>query len=260
MYKNNLHSVLQRVLVTIVSGLLLVGCVSDGKGKPNRPVDKAKSLELHLQLAQGYIDRGNRESARHHLRKAMDINSRSPEASETLARLYQLEGEPALAEEAFKKAIKSKKNFTLAHNNYGVFLFGAKRYEEALVQFEQAAQDLDYTGRASTLVNVGRTALLLGKNERAKSALEHAVVLDRGMAEAHIELADINFQNQEYAAAKQHLDRYQALGQITPRSLLLGIRLERVFGNKDKEASYLLMLKNRFPYSKEYLEYKQTMM
>ncbi|HEY0894045.1 MAG TPA: type IV pilus biogenesis/stability protein PilW, partial [Cellvibrio sp.] len=43
-------------------------------------------------------------------------------------------------------------------------------------------------------------------------------------------------------------------------ALLLGIRLERVFGNKDKEASYLLVLKNRFPYSKEYLEYKQTMM
>lgn len=260
MQKNKLHKLLQLLLVGIASVVLLAGCVSDGKGKPNRPVDKVKSLELHIKLAQGYIDRGNRESARHHLRKAAEIDRNSADATETMARLYQLEGEPALAEESFKKAIKAKKNFTLARNNYGVFLFGAKRYEEALEQFELAAEDLDYTGRASTLVNVGRTALLLGKNERAKAALEHAAVLDRGLGDAQIELADINFQNQEYAAAKQHLDRYQALGQVTPRSLLLGIRLERIFGNKDKEASYLLMLKNRFPYSKEYLEYKQTMM
>jgi type IV pilus assembly protein PilF len=70
----------------------------------------------------------------------------------------------------------------------------------------------------------------------------------------------MSFINQEYAEAKKHLDRYQALGQQSARALLLGIRLERVFGNKDQEASYLLVLKNRYPYSKEYLEYKQTMM
>ena len=260
---NKFLKLLQLVLISVISITLLVGCVSEGKGnsaKPNRHVDTAKSLELHIKLAQGYIEKGNRESARHHLRKAGEIDKSSPEAMETLARLYQLEGEPALAEQTFKKAIKRKKNFTLANNNYGVFLFGAKRYEEALAQFELAASDLDYDGRAAALVNVGRTALLLGKNERAKAAFEHATVLDRGLAEPHIELADMSFQRQEYADAKKHLDRYQALGQQSSRSLLLAIRLERIFGNKDKEASYLLVLKNRFPYSKEYLEYKQTMM
>jgi type IV pilus assembly protein PilF len=263
MQMNNFIRLLKLTLVSVVAVVLLAGCVSEnknGSGKANRHVDKAKSLELHVQLAQGYIEKGNRESARHHLRKAADIDKNSPEAMEALARLYQLEGEPVLAEETFKKAIKRKKNFTLANNNYGVFLFGLKRYEEALVQFELAASDLDYNGRASALVNVGRTALLLGKNERAKAAFEHAAVLDKGIADPHIELADMSFQRQEYADAKKHLDRYQALGQQSARALLLGIRLERIFGNKDKEASYLLVLKNRFPYSKEYLEYKQTMM
>ena len=254
---------LKLTLVSVVVVMFLAGCVAEKKGsteKAERHVDTVKSLELHIKLAQGYIEKGNRESARHHLRKAAEIDKNSADAMETLARLYQLEGEPALAEETYKKAIKRKKNFTLANNNYGVFLFGAKRYEEALAQFELAASDLDYDGRAAALVNVGRTALLLGKNERAKAAFEHAAVLDKGMAEPHIELADISFQRQEYADAKKHLDRYQALGQQSARALLLAIRLERIFGNKDKEASYLLVLKNRFPYSKEYLEYKQTMM
>ncbi len=259
MQTNNLLRFTRCVLLVVVAALFVTGCVSEG-GKPKRPVDKVKSLDLHIQLARGYIDRGNRESARHHWRKAVDIDKNSPEATETMARLYQLEGESKLAEETFKKAIKAKKNFTLARNDFGVFLFGAKRYEEALAQFELAASDLDYDGRAGALVNVGRTALLLGKSDRAKAAFEHASVLDRSSADAHIELADINFQTKDYAKAKDHLDRFQATGQQSPRALLLGIRLERVFGNKDKEASYLLVLKNRFPYSKEYLEYKQTMM
>jgi type IV pilus assembly protein PilF len=261
MQMNRFIKLLKLTLVSAVAIVLLAGCVSDGQGgKPKRQIDKSKSLELHIKLAQGYIDKGNRESARHHLRKASEIDKNSADALEARARLYQLEGEPALAEATFKKALKRKNNFTLANNNYGVFLFGLRRYEEALVQFELAASDLDYDGRAAALVNVGRTALSLGKNERAKAAFEHASILDRGIAEPHIELAAMNFQNQEYADAKKHLDRYQALGQQSARALLLGIRLERVFGNKDKEASYLLVLKNRFPYSKEYLEYKQTMM
>lgn len=263
MQMNNFIRLLKLTLISIVAITLLAGCATGHKsntGKATNQIDKSKSLALHIQLAQGYIDKGNRESARHHLRKAAEIDKNSADAMEAMARLYQLEGEPALAEETFKKAIKSKKNFTLANNNYGVFLFGAKRYEEALVQFELAASDLDYDGRASALVNVGRTALSLGKNERAKAAFEHAAVLDRGLAEPHIELAALSFNNQEYADAKRSLDRYQALGQQSSRALLLGIRLERVFGNKDKEASYLLVLKNRYPYSKEYLEYKQTMM
>lgn len=263
MQTNKLINLLKLTLTSVVAVAILAGCVSENQsktGKAVRQVNKDKALDLHIQLANGYIDKGNRESARHHLRKVSEIKKNSPEATEAMARLYQLEGEPRLAEETFKKALKLKKKFTLANNNYGVFLFGKKRYEEALVQFETAASDLDYDGRALALVNVGRTALSLGNNERAQAAFEHASILDKGIAEPYIELADLNFQKQEYAEAKKYLDKYQSLGQQSARALLLGIRLERIFGNKDKEASYLLVLKNRFPYSREYLEYKQTMM
>lgn len=257
---NHVVHLLKATGVLVLLTLILSGCVTQTNAKGERLVDKDKALELHIQLAQGYVDKGNRESARHHLRKAFDIDRGSAEAIAVQAMLYQLEGEPELAEQSFKKAIKGKKKFTLARNNYGVFLFQSKRYEEALEQFEKAAADLDFNDRAEALVNVGRTSLLLGNKERAQAAFEHASVLNRNLSDAFIELADLNFQKQEYAEAKKNLDRYMALDQSSPRSLLLGIRLERVFGNKDKEASYLLMLKNRFPYSKEYLEYKQTMM
>ena len=97
----------------------------------------------------------------------------------------------------------------------------------------------------------------VGNEARAKAAFEHACILDRRNADAFIELADINFQKQEYAEAKRNVDIYESIADPSARSLMLGIRLERIFGNKDKEASLALRLKSNFPYSKELLDYQQ---
>ena len=256
MPKNKVLLNLRWMLVILVMGLLC-GCVSEHIEGKDRKIDKKKALELHVQMALGYVEKGNRESARHHLTKAFELDRDSAEATNAMAMLYQLEGEPVLAEEQFKLALKRNKHLTLAHNNYGVFLYNEKRYTEALEEFELAAADLAYPQRSQALTNVGRAALKLGNMVRAQAAFEHACILDHRNADAFIELADINFQKQEYALAKQNLDMYTSLVDHSPRSLLLGIRLERVFGNKDKEASLGLILKNKFPYSKEYLDYKQ---
>ncbi|RYY03349.1 MAG: type IV pilus biogenesis/stability protein PilW [Gammaproteobacteria bacterium] len=258
MQNNKLLSGFKNVLMCVLVSVFLFGCVSEQvKGKEKKAPDKAKALELHVQMALGYVEKGNRESARIHLTKAFDIDKNSAPATNAMAMLYQLEGEPALAEENFKLAIKRDKNLTAAHNNYGIFLYNQKRYQEAFTQFELAAADLGYVNRSQALTNVGKAALKIGKDARAQSAFEHACILDRKNSDAFIELADINFQNKEYAEAKRNLDVYESLVSSSPRSLMLGIRLERIFGNKDKEASLALKLKNNFPYSKELLDYQQ---
>ena len=103
---------------------------------------------------------------------------------------------------------------------------------------------------------VGRSALILGDKARAKGSFEYALNLSPRLASASLELADMYFQQRDYASAKKHLDQFSSSSKHTPRSLWLGIRIERVFENKDKEASYALALKNLHPYSKEYLDYK----
>jgi len=258
MKNNKLLLSFKNVFICVVMSALMLGCVSEQiSGKEKKGPDKSKSLELHVQMALGYVEKGNRESARHHLTKAFEIDHDSAQATNAMAMLYQLEGEQALAEENFKLAIKRDKNLTIAHNNYGVFLYNQKRYHEAFAEFELAAGDLANMSRSQALTNVGRAALKIGNGARAKAAFEHAGILDRKNAEAFLELADINFQNQEYADAKRNLDIYDSLSGFSSRSLMLGIRLERVFGNKDKEASLAIKLKNNFPYSKELLDYQQ---
>ncbi len=173
--------------------------------------------------------------------------------------LFQLEGENELAEKSFKRALREDPGFSQARNNYAAFLYQQERYEDAYEQFEIVSRDLNYDNRARALLSLGRAALKLGREERARAAFEHAYNLDPKIAPVLVELATISFQNEEYAKAKQYLDQYSQVARQSARTLLLGIKIERIFGNKDKEASYALALKNRFPYSDEYLEYKREL-
>lgn len=253
---NNKTGLVLKSLLAMLLVLGLAACVNQGgKGK----VDEDKAMDSYIKLAMAYIENGNRESARHHLRRAFELDSNSVRAKAAQAMLYQLEGEPELAEENFRWVLRRAPDFSQARNNYAAFLFRHERYEEAFEQFEIVSRDLDYTNRDLALLNLGRAALKLGKEERAKAAFEHAHQLNRRLPAVLIELAEMSFNDGDYAQAKKYLDQYTEIAQQSARSLLLGIKIERIFGNKDNEASLVLALKNRFPYSQEYLEYKRNM-
>ncbi|MGD8176886.1 type IV pilus biogenesis/stability protein PilW [Marinimicrobium sp. ARAG 43.8] len=246
--------VVSLMLLGIVLGVS--GCVTQNSGPD---VDRKAALDTHYRLAMAYIENRNRESARHHIQKAFELERNSPRAYAAQAMLFQLEGEMERAEASFKQALRRDSGFSQARNNYGAFLYQQGRYEEAYEQFSIVSEDLNYDSRARALLNLGRSALELGREARARAAFEHAYMLDRRLASVLVELADISFREQEYAEAKRYLDQYTEIAGQSARTLLLGIKIERIFGNKDKEASYVLALKNRFPYSEEYLEYKRDM-
>ncbi|MGQ9427084.1 type IV pilus biogenesis/stability protein PilW [Gilvimarinus sp. F26214L] len=244
-------------LIVLLFIFSLSGCVTTMEGSAQADLDSA--LETYVQLGMGYLRAGNRDSARLNFNKALDIDSGSPGAHDGMALLYQLEAMDDLAEKHFRKAIRSDRNFSRARNNYGSFLYEKGRYEDAYEQFERAASNLSYNRRPIALVNQGRTALKLGEVERAESVFLHALALDPKRTSAMVELADIYFKQENYPEAKKYIDMYGQNTRHSPRTLWLGIRLERIFGNKDQEASYALALKNLHPYSQEYLQYKQSL-
>ncbi len=239
--------------------LLLSACVTTTTSGKVPKIDKPKALQTYIQLGIGYMKKNNREAARYHFNQAFEIDKDSPGAHNGMALLYKIEGETALAERHFRRAIRVNPGFSQAQNNYGSFLFAQERYREAYQHFEKAARDTGYDQRPSALANLGRTALRLGRKERAKAAFEHALSLNNRVTMALVELAELHFEEQNYAESKRYLDQFARVSEQIPRTLWLGIRIERIFGNKDKEASYALALKNLHGYSKEYLEYKNTL-
>src|SRR5690625_6862387 len=90
-----------------------------------------------------------------------------------------MESEPKPAEERFRWVLPPDSGFSQARNNYAAFLFSQERYEEAFTQSERGSRDLDYEQRDRALLNLGRTALILDRPERAKASLEHAYTLNR---------------------------------------------------------------------------------
>lgn len=242
----------------VISVFVLSACVSVvDNGNPR--YDRKKALEAYVKLGMNYLQEGDRDRAMRAFIKATEYNSNSAEALHGLAMVHQLNGEYDLAEQRFKQALRGQSAFSKEpiELSYARFLINSERCQEALKLLEKAATDLNYPSRENALYLIGQCSLKVGDIDRAKGAFEHAMNLNPRYAQAALELVDLNLDMRNYERAKSYLDVFSANAAQTPRSLLLGIRIERVFGNKDKEASYVLALKNLHPYSKEYLEYKQ---
>ena len=247
-------------IIAIVLGLstALVGCITVKEGGGS--VDKQKLIDNYVQLGMAYLQQDSRDAARRNFEKALAVNSKSASANNGMALLYQLNAEFSLAEKYYLKAISADDGYTQAKNNYGIFLLGQARYQEAYDIFKDVVQDLSYTHREHALAQFGRAALKLGKRERAKSLFHHSLNINNKVLISNIELAEIYFDEEDYAKSKHYLDQYLLFAdRQSPQSLWLGIRIERIFGNKDKEASYGLALRNLHPYSNEYLEYRATL-
>ena len=252
-------TVVYRYLLAIVllSSAVLAGCVSQQSPSwRSKPISMEDALRDHIQLGLGYISEGNRDAARHHLSKALEIDSRSSGAHNGMALLYQLEQESELAEEHYKKALRYDSKNSQARNNYGVFLVQQQRIEEAHDQFARVAEDTGYDSRAQAYVNLGITAMELEREQEAVDAWQRAVALNPRLPVPYLELADHFFQKGDFVLARRMLSAFDSLSRPVPRSLWLGVRIDAQFGNKDGMASKGLALKKLYPYSRENLDYQ----
>lgn len=250
-----------KTMKTIISAIAIAWLVSACVTTTNRPeqvIDLKKAEETHIQAGLGYLRQRDKESARRHFYKALKMNSKSAGAVNGLALVHQLENNPEEADKHFRKALNLDSDFSLARNNYGAFLYQQKRYPEAEKHLQIVSKDYTYDRRTMALLNLGRTQLKLDKDDEAEKSFKQVLSINFRVPMAQLELADLYFKKSNYTNSQFYLDQFGRSARPTPRSLWLGVRLERIFGNKDKEASYALALKNLHPYSAEYLEFKKT--
>jgi type IV pilus assembly protein PilF len=244
-------------LITTASILLsLQGCVTTQTGGFEEKKDPKKAVEFSVQAAQGYIQQGNWEAAKRHLKTALAIDDHDAGVHETMAQVFWRTGEFEQADLHFRRAVTLKGDARI-RNNYAAFLYDRKRYAEAEDELEKVAEDLLYDRRADAFVNLGRVRIKLKKYAAAKDVLERAALMDRNNLLIVFELAEVYYQLGDYAKSQAYYDGYRtALKVQSAASLWLGIRLAEKFGDHDAVASYALALKNLYPQSEEYLAYK----
>ncbi|TWC37049.1 type IV pilus assembly protein PilF [Pseudomonas sp. SJZ079] len=247
---------LLRPALFLLVASLLVGCVSTGDVDPMR-TDKGRdeARDAYIQLGIGYLQQGASGRAKVPLKKALDLDPSSADAHAALALVFQVEMEPKLADEHYRKALSQRGDDARLLNNYGSFLFEQKRYEEALERYQQAAQDTLYPERSRVFENLGLTALELKQREQAKLYFQRSLRLNSRQPKALMEMAQMSYEDKAYVPARGYYDSYSALVEQDARSLLLGTRLATIFEDRDKAASLGLQLKRLYPGTSEYQQY-----
>jgi len=257
-----IDSGLRRVILLLLVLMVPAGCVTVTDSRFTREADRDEAVANYVELGKAYLDKGNMERARKHLNRALDLDPENAAANAAKALIYQSEGDDGLAEDSFRKAIANDPSYTQARMYYGSFLFVRDRYTEARDQFRTASEDTAFDKRAAAFYNLGTTQERLENHGEAAEAYRRAVELSRGNAEALLALSRSLIETGDYSAASRYYSRLLNVMQRDPRlthspqSLLTGIRISRYFGERDRESSFALLLKNQFPDSLEYQQYK----
>ena len=238
--------------------VMLVGCVSTTDSRFVNNTNEQDALRKFTELGLVYLQQGNTVEAMPPLKRALDIDPRSPDVNAALAMLFQIEKNNEMAKKYFDKALQYSDgiNQTRIRNNYAGFLFKTDRLMDACEQLRLASEDAFYDKRSQVFENLGVCYQRLGKNTDALKAYEQAINIDDTRMRALLEASYLQFErnnffvSREYHASYQRMVRYR-IADNTPKSLWLGVQLSREKGDRNAEASYALKLRNLFPDSPE---------
>lgn len=236
-------------LTLFLIGTLLVGCASTAE----REAEEAKRrrlLDTHMQLAAGYIQRGQFDIAKQNLERALTIDSDDSQVHNMLAVLNWRIKEYDAAEDHFRRAVRDKDNAE-AQNNYGAFLCERNRVDDAEAAFRRAIANPYYKTPARANENAGLCLYRARAYPRAEEYFREALKLEPQLPNSLYHMARISFDTGRMLAARGFMQRYFQSTQDTPEALFLAVQIERALKNKNEEASYAVRLRGKFPTSPE---------
>jgi type IV pilus assembly protein PilF len=205
----------------------------------------------NLNLGIEYMQQQEYEKSLEKLNKALAADPKYTPTYNVLGLLYQRLGKNEEAEQYFKRALSINANDPNTLNNYGQFLCSTKHYDEAQDLFMKAAADPLYETQEIALTNAGTCALHNNHPDVAESYFRQALEKNPRISTALLQMAQLSYTNGNYLSARAYLQRFLVVAPHTPASLWLGIQIERQLGDKNTLASYVLLLKNNFPDSRE---------
>jgi type IV pilus assembly protein PilF len=239
---------------------LLAACAEQPVAPPLTPqapvtpqqADVRTRAELHTQLGAGYYELRNYSVALEELNEALRADPNHGPAYNMLGLVYMTLKEDAAAEQNFDRALRINPLDSDANNNYGWFLCQRNRYAEGIKRFMEAVKNPLYQTPDKSFVNAGMCARTAGDEAAAAQYFERALDVLPTQPQALYQLADIAFRRGDLATAKQYLTRLTRTGSsFNAEALWLALRVERLLGDREAEASYGLQLRRNFPNSRE---------
>jgi type IV pilus assembly protein PilF len=239
------------VWVLLIGIVALAGCQQTNNLKTGRGSAHNEAARLNTELGKAYIRERKYEQALLKLRKALAQDPNYSIAHGTIAILYERLGEIDKSDRHFRQALKLAPGNARIRNNYGAMLCRAKRYKAADRQFKLAVKNPLYQHKEFALTNAGLCALRQKALKKAEAYFRSALRYNPRFYLALFNMAQLSYQQGFYLPARAFLQRYIEVARHSPPSLWLGYRIELKLGNKDRTASYALLLRSKYPGSFE---------
>ena len=181
----------------------LTGC-----GTTSDSAHSTKSAKVHTELAGMYYERAQLGIALDELSSALQADSSYAPAYSVRGLVHMALREDKDAEEDFQKSLRLDNSDSDTHNNYGWFLCQHNREKEAIPQFMAAIKNPLYTTPGLAYLNAGVCSRKAGNNKDAEEFLQKALLVQPDMTQALFAMADLNFANGDYFAAKKYFTNW----------------------------------------------------
>ncbi|BDT60237.1 type IV pilus biogenesis/stability protein PilW [Massilia varians] len=245
---------------------VLAGCASHGTGggelKTASDVTAAeKRAAIRLQLAVGYYQNGQYETALDEVKQALAADPGNAEAHGLRALVYTAMGQLALADDNYQTALRLKPGNPDLSNNYGSFLCTSlNKPAQAMPYFDAALRNPVYQTPVSALVNAGLCSIRSKNFQAAERYLLEALRYNPDLQASNAGLARTYYERRDYPRAGFFINRLietSKLDTLSADALWLALRVQRKLGERTQEASLAAQLRRRFPGSPEYAAFER---
>lgn len=242
------------VIAVAVLAMSLAGCGAIGRKNEPGVAAGESPADLYVDLSAEYLRRGQIDAALERAQRAMAADGKSGRAHYMLALVYQRMGEQQPAEQHFRQAVDLQPKNPEFRNAWGYVLCNQGRYDEALAQIRQAAENPLYQTPEVALMNGADCARRARRDSQAEAFLRDALRRNPAYAPALFAMANRSFERGDYQGARAFLARYSRVGSVTPAALLLAARTERKLGNATEAKALEASLRERFPDAPEVMQ------
>lgn len=223
---------------------------------PAGPEDAPSRAKARLDLAAAYFGRGQTDTALEQIKLAVAADPTFGPAFNLRGLIYGKLGEPALAEESFRRALQIDPRDGDAMHNFAFWLCQQRRYGESNTLFVQAIAEPRYRSVPRTLLAHGICQAFAGQLVESDATLSRAYDLDPGNPVIATNLSEVLFRRGDYERARFYARRVNAQPQVSnAQTLWLAARIEQRLGNSQGVNEFGNQLRNRFPDSREAAAY-----
>lgn len=221
-------TIIKKTTLLILLSFGLAACSSTPSKSPPK---KDQAAAYNARLGAEYTRTGRLELANEKLQKALQQDSRSPEAHHYYALLQQKLGETAKADQHFRTALRYSPKDPQLLNNYGSHLCNNGYYSEATKQFMAALNDPLYTTPEFAYTNAGICIKKSGDSVQAEKYFRKSLEVKPTFGSALFQMAKLKYEQGDDPRAQAFIHRYHESNRRAPESVNLCVKINSRLGD-----------------------------